>query len=357
MMVLPVWRFPSLSKVADTGSEWYLRKLWTTRQNGRGSVTSKWWSPRWKEWLRECQERGEGATLPRDTPIPAVPSQELLRKWVLLERRVCFFKRTGIVKYRCKTLPDTKTKEQNTQSSETQVWGDAGGRDKGTQCSDCLGWRDIAYWWGPGGGAAEIRAGAPGRKAGPGGRSSRTGLRCQGPAEQSPEGAGRRHSGLVLPPPAHLWRRQNEGWEAKQEEILTGTWEPKQQVPTAALQDTAGLGQESRAWSHGMLAFPFSASAPPHSLCHTTLFSPLSVTGGAIFPNAVEEQPPPPTRNLLQLWEGVPEDPALRCGDSPAHTHGSHPQATSRASHGIPAQPRTEAAQCGWILRTQLRAP
>ena len=90
-------------------------------------------------------------------------------------------------------------------------------------------------------------------------------------------------------------------WEAKQEEILTGTWEPKQQVPTAALQDTAGLGQESRAWSHGMLAFPFSASAPPHSLCHTTLFSPLSVTGGAIFPNAVEEQPPPPTRNLLQL--------------------------------------------------------
>lgn len=39
---------------------------------------------------------------------------------------------------------------------------------KKLKCSDCLGWRDIAYWWGPGGSAAQIRAGASGGKAGPG---------------------------------------------------------------------------------------------------------------------------------------------------------------------------------------------
>ena len=183
----------------------------------------------------------------------------------------------------------------------------------------------------------------PGRKSWAGGLSSRTGLRCQGPAEQSPDAAGRRREGLVLPLPSHLWHRQNKGWEGKQEEILTGTWEPKQQVPTAALQDTAGLGQESRA----RLAFPFSASAPPHSLCHTTPFSPLSVTGGAIFPNAVEEQRPPPTRSLFQLGERLLAGPALRCGYGPAHTHGPRPRVTSRVPYGIRAQPQTEAAQYG----------
>lgn len=132
------------------------------------------------------------------------------------------------------------------------------------------------------------------------------------PGRASPEGAGRLREGRVLPHPAHRWCCQNEGWEGKKEEVLTWTWEPKQRVPVAAPQDTAGLGQESRARRRGLLAFPLSAPVPPHSLCHTMLFSPRSVTGGAIFPNTAEDQPPPPTRNPLQLLEGVRPGPARR---------------------------------------------
>ena len=121
-----------------------------------------------------------------------------------------------MAKYRCKILPDTKTNEQNTQSSETQVWGDAGGRDKGTQCSDCLGWRDIAYWWGPGRGAAEIRAGAPGGKVGPGaahpGRD--VDVRARPSRAQTVADAGIQASSSRSQPISGA-ARTPEGWEGK----------------------------------------------------------------------------------------------------------------------------------------------
>ena len=192
------------------------------------------------------------------------------------------------------------------------MWGEGEGRDRETQRSDCLAWRDIADWWGPGGSASEDPRRGRRRKSRARGRSRRAGFRGQSPAEPSPEDAGRLREGRVLPHPAHRWCCQNEGWEGKQEEVLTWTWEPKQRVPVAAPQETAGLGQESKARRRGLLAFPLSAPAPPHSLCHTMLFSPRSVTGGAIFPNTAEDQPLPPTRNPPQLLEGVRAGPARR---------------------------------------------
>lgn len=57
---------------------------------------------------------------------------------------------------------------------------------------------------------------------------------------------------------------------------------PKQQVPVQAPREAAELQRESRP-PHGR-PFPASALTPPHSLRHTTLFSPRSDTGGAIFP-------------------------------------------------------------------------
>ena len=90
----------------------------------------------------------------------------------------------------------------------------------------------------------------PGRKSWAGGRSSRTGRRCQGPAEQSPEGGGRRHSGLVLPLPAHLWRRQNaRGLGRKEEEILTGKAGRNPNRDLGAKATSAHHGSPRYCWS------------------------------------------------------------------------------------------------------------
>ena len=196
----------------------------------------------------------------------------------------------------------------------------------------------------------------PGRKSWAGGRSSRTGRRCQGPAEQSPEGGGRRHSGLVLPLPAHLWRRQNaRGLGRKEEEILTGKAGRNPNRDLGAKATTAHHVSPRYCWSGAgkQGPEPRHAGLPFLSLCPTELTLPHDALqppfrhrrrhlpkrcGGAA--TASHSQP-------TSLREGVLQGPALRCGDSPAHTHGSRPQVTSRASYGIPAQPRTEAAQCG----------
>ena len=186
------------------------------------------------------------------------------------------------------------------------MWGDLGGRDKEIQVLRLSRVERHRLLVGPRRERRPEPRRGPGRKSWAGGLSSRTGLRCQGPAEQSPDVAGRRREGLVLPLLAHLWHRQNKGWEGKQEEILTGAWEPKQQVPTAALQDTAGLGQESRARHAGL---PFL------SLCPTALTLPHDAL-----------QPP-----FRHRRRHLPK----RCGGAAAASH-SQPVSAVRATSGGP---------------------
>lgn len=205
-----------------------------------------------------------------------------------------FFLRTDIEKYGCKIVLGTNTNKQNKQSSET-----SGGRRRGAgyrNSAQIVSGGDITDRCGRGGawGARpRIRAAAGKRRQGvpltQGGGSGRSGPRRR---------SRREREGRVLPTPPIPGAGKKQGWEGK-EEVLSGTWVPKRQVPAASPRETAGLGQESKARRGGRQAFSLSAPAPPHSLCHTTLFSPLSVTGGAIFPNTAEEQPPPPFRSLF----------------------------------------------------------
>lgn len=133
-----------------------------------------------------------------------------------------------------------------------------GGTEREKQCLDCLRWRDIADWWGLDAGAAEDRSRGPGRKSPAGGRSLRAGLRGQGPAERR----GCQTPGPRPPAPRPSLVLPELRWEGKQEEVLTGTWAPKQQVAAAAPQGTARLGQERKARRHGLLGLPSLSPCP-----------------------------------------------------------------------------------------------
>ncbi|KAK2106886.1 hypothetical protein P7K49_016400 [Saguinus oedipus] len=106
------------------------------------------------------------------------------------------------------------------------------------------------------------------------------------------------------------------------------------------LKQTSGLGMQNEAGNGALPVFPLSTPTPLHSLCHTTLFSPLSATGGAIFPtlrNSSHHLPLP-----TYLGRGSGGGPAPSCGLRPP---------------GISAHSRTEAAQHGWNLCGKLLSP
>lgn len=75
-----------------------------------------------------------------------------------------------------------------------------GGIEK--QRSDCLGWRDIADWWGPGGSASEEPRRGRGRKSRAQGRSRRAGFRGQSlaePAQRVPDACEKAASSRTPP--------------------------------------------------------------------------------------------------------------------------------------------------------------
>lgn len=131
-----------------------------------------------------------------------------------------------------------------------------------------------------------------------------------GRRRQGPGGARREQEGRLRSRPPGAAKQQSRA--GKEEEVPTGTRVPKQQVPAAAPPEEAGPGREARP--------PLSAPAPAHSLCHTTLFSPRSVSGGAIFPSLRRSgRRLPLARHLLQRgfgalrWPRPP--PAAPAGD------------------------------------------
>lgn len=87
-----------------------------------------------------------------------------------------------------------------------------------------------------------------------------------------------RGEGRVWSPRPSLVLARNPTLWASRKESSQGLG-PKATSARAAPGDAAGENKTR----HGR-SFPASALTPPHSLRHTTLFSPRSVTGGAIFP-------------------------------------------------------------------------
>ncbi|XP_054293101.1 uncharacterized protein LOC129006723 [Pongo pygmaeus] len=123
---------------------------------------------------------------------------------------------------------------------------------------------------------------------------------------------------------------KERGRAGKQEEVLTQV--PKQQVLAAAPHQTAGLGLQNEARHGSLPAFPLSTPTPPHSLCHTTLFSPLSATGGAIFPTLRSSSHHLPLPTYFGRKSGVGVAPPLAAGECPTPSSRPRPPVSSRAS-------------------------
>ncbi|MEJ1278032.1 hypothetical protein NN561_008951 [Cricetulus griseus] len=144
---------------------------------------------------------------------------------------------------------------------------DEGGIEKHRAQIVSGGRRDVPAWWGEGGVGSTV----PEQRRDPGParvRSPRVGLR-RGPGE------GRVWSAR----PSPVLARNPTRW-ASRKESDQGLG-PKAKVCGAA-PGGAAAGNKTRRGRPA--AFAISALTPRHSLRHTTLFSPRSVTGGAIFP-------------------------------------------------------------------------
>lgn len=200
----------------------------------------------------------------------------------------------------------------------------------------CLGWRDIAYWWGPGGGAAEIAQGPRAEKLGRGpliqdGTSA-------GPNRAEPRGCRTPAFRPHPPAPAHLWRRHNlRAGKQSRKKFQQGPGSQSNKCPPRLSRycwSRAGKqGLELRANNPSLSP----ASAPPHSLCHTTLFSPFPSLAACIFPNAVEEQPPPPSQPPAVERE-FRRTPPFAAGTAPP-TYGSRHRRRHGLLMGFPPNP------------------
>lgn len=97
------------------------------------------------------------------------------------------------------------------------------------------------------------------------------------------------------------------------------------------------------------LAFSLSAPAPAHSLCHTTLFSPLSVTSGAIFRKLQRSS------HRLPLATYVSSERQAR--GSPAHPRAAPSGDVTRVCKGFPPTPGPRLRSAGgtpWAVERPL---
>lgn len=173
------------------------------------------------------------------------------------------------------------------------MWGDSGGRDKETQVLRLSRVERHRLLVGPRRERRPDPRRGLGRKSWAGGLSSRTGLRCQGPAEQSPDAAGRRREGLALPLPAHLWHRQNKGWEGKQEEILTGK---------AGRNPNRDLGAKATSANRGSPRYCWSGAGKQGPACWPSLSQPLPHRTHSATRRSSAPFPSPAAPSSQTLW-------------------------------------------------------
>lgn len=142
--------------------------------------------------------------------------------------------------------------------------------------------------------------------------------------------------------PAHPWCWHETRLWASRKESSQGLG-PKATSAHAAPREAAELQRERRPpYSR---PFPASSLTPPHSLRHTTLFSPRSDTGGAIFPQpwSYSHRLPLATYFGPESWARGRALPLAVGRLRPLR--GPRPQVTSRAStRACPACAWTAAA-------------
>lgn len=125
-----------------------------------------------------------------------------------------------------------------------------------------------------------------------------------------------REEGRVWSPRPSLVLARNPTLRASRKEPSQGLG-PKATSARAAPGDAAGMQRKNKT-RHGR-PFPASALTPPHSLRHTTLFSPRSVTGGAIFPK------PWSRSHRLPLTTYFGPESCARSGEGPSPPGGEAP--------------------------------